>query len=491
MKRRSILISTAFIFFLLIINPSFAQESGFKQAEKVHFIRYSVDNRNLVISVEHHAGWGYKMLKLRFPHRLVLDVSFKEGFPEDFESKEALPIFEQFDITSNHILQNVNAYIDEEGIRVTISSNYALQFQESYDDENKRLLITIPLFFTYETKTIVRPDIEYLDIFFADTTGPRKLHVIYIDLTSGHFRPTLVTANDFGKKLLSVDSMAQRCAAVCAVNGGFYSPDGNHQGLLIRGGILESYPNFDRPVFATTMDGKIHIGSLPFTGVLKSSNGRSIRFDAVDKKPGYGEVVLLTPGHPKRISENLVGSKIIISDYKVEKVTTDDVNNTKGRYILWSPALRDDFKAFQEGDEVELEFMLGMTGMEIESALGAGPMLVSNGEINVDRNGDFRNDVVLGRAPRTGIGLDKDGRLILVVLEGRNPLGSIGANLYEFAEIMKRYGAVVAMNLDGGSSSTLVIDGIRKNFVQGASKGITNAIAIIDSRPIGENGTIY
>lgn len=61
-------------------------------------------------------------------------------------------------------------------------------------------------------------------------------------------------------------------------------------------------------------------------------------------------------------------------------------------------------------------------------------------------------------APRTGVGLDVgQNRLILVVVDGRQPLYSHGATIKEFAEIMIHYGADIAMNLDGGGSTTLVM----------------------------------
>jgi exopolysaccharide biosynthesis protein len=63
-------------------------------------------------------------------------------------------------------------------------------------------------------------------------------------------------------------------------------------------------------------------------------------------------------------------------------------------------------------------------------------------------------------APRTAIGLDGSGqKLIIVVVDGRQPLYSQGATLAELAEIMMYYGADTAMNLDGGGSSTLVVQG--------------------------------
>ena len=61
-------------------------------------------------------------------------------------------------------------------------------------------------------------------------------------------------------------------------------------------------------------------------------------------------------------------------------------------------------------------------------------------------------------APRTAIGLDRSGtHLILFVADGRQPLYSQGATLHEMAQLMIYYGAVNAMNLDGGGSSTLVM----------------------------------
>ncbi len=61
-------------------------------------------------------------------------------------------------------------------------------------------------------------------------------------------------------------------------------------------------------------------------------------------------------------------------------------------------------------------------------------------------------------APRTGVGVDVgQNRLIIVVVDGRQPLYSHGATIKEFAEIMIYYGADIAMNLDGGGSSTLVM----------------------------------
>ena len=66
-----------------------------------------------------------------------------------------------------------------------------------------------------------------------------------------------------------------------------------------------------------------------------------------------------------------------------------------------------------------------------------------------------------GYAPRTAIGQTKDGKILLVVTDGRyiNGLNNIGASLQDLAQVMLHFGAITAANLDGGSSATMVYNG--------------------------------
>lgn len=80
-------------------------------------------------------------------------------------------------------------------------------------------------------------------------------------------------------------------------------------------------------------------------------------------------------------------------------------------------------------------------------------MLVLGGEII----SDLDNEVI---HPRTAIGINRNGRYIyLLVVDGRQPFYSAGATFQELAELLKGLGAHFAMALDGGGSSTLVIEG--------------------------------
>ena len=90
---------------------------------------------------------------------------------------------------------------------------------------------------------------------------------------------------------------------------------------------------------------------------------------------------------------------------------------------------------------------------KIFSAISGDRMLMLAGEIVPDLD----NSIV---HPRTAIGVNRNGRwLYLVVVDGRQPFYSTGATFQELAELLKESGAYFAMALDGGGSSTMVIEG--------------------------------
>jgi exopolysaccharide biosynthesis protein len=106
---------------------------------------------------------------------------------------------------------------------------------------------------------------------------------------------------------------------------------------------------------------------------------------------------------------------------------------------------------------------------DVRDALAAGPRLVAAGEVRVtlDEEGFF-GSYLREPHPRTAAGRTVDGALILMVVDGRQTR-SRGATLDELAELMLGVGAVDALNLDGGGSSTLVVNGTLVNRPSGGT----------------------
>ena len=109
---------------------------------------------------------------------------------------------------------------------------------------------------------------------------------------------------------------------------------------------------------------------------------------------------------------------------------------------------------------------------DIRDGVTFGPFLITNGESSIIKgNGGW------GTAPRTAIGQRKDGIVLFLVLDGRT-LQNPGAELSDLIEIMERYGAYTAANLDGGTSTALVVDGkIVNNPVNASGQNATRPIS--------------
>lgn len=88
----------------------------------------------------------------------------------------------------------------------------------------------------------------------------------------------------------------------------------------------------------------------------------------------------------------------------------------------------------------------------VEDAVEFGPFLIVNGEAaEIKGNGGW------GIAPRTVLAQRKDGIVLFVVIDGRQPGYSLGISMTELTKVLQRYKAHNAVNLDGGASSSLAI----------------------------------
>ncbi|MEV5840570.1 phosphodiester glycosidase family protein [Streptomyces sp. NPDC051985] len=113
-----------------------------------------------------------------------------------------------------------------------------------------------------------------------------------------------------------------------------------------------------------------------------------------------------------------------------------------------------------------------------DSVVSAAPTLVEDGRVHIDAAGEGTLDPLdlsFGfawsnvRQPRTLAGVDRHGRLLLVTVDGRQPGVSEGFTLAEAAAFMRSLGAVQALNLDGGGSTAMAVDGTLVNTTSDAT----------------------
>ena len=127
-------------------------------------------------------------------------------------------------------------------------------------------------------------------------------------------------------------------------------------------------------------------------------------------------------------------------------------------------------------------------------AIGGRVRLVKNGRVNevlekhhhAQKNhtpGKRQRDLALSYEPRTALGYNEQ-KLILIVADGRRAGYSTGLSLYRLASFLIELGATEAINLDGGSSSTFIVDRKVVNRPSGqGERDVLNAVFITADQP--------
>ena len=161
-----------------------------------------------------------------------------------------------------------------------------------------------------------------------------------------------------------------------------------------------------------------------------------------------------------------MGNKIvdIISDNEAIKIIPVG--------LMVSLPLDQKLKGVNVGDSAD--FII--KGLEnVIDAIEAGPMLVKNNKVAIDMATEGWNtensiatqaarlDYLDMRGPKMGVGISKEGDLILIAINGRLR-ESVGATHIDLANILKDHGALQGMGFDPGGSVTLVVDGRQLNI---------------------------
>lgn len=107
------------------------------------------------------------------------------------------------------------------------------------------------------------------------------------------------------------------------------------------------------------------------------------------------------------------------------------------------------------GFDNEDRMQIGSTSItkNLRDAVEFGPALIVDGEQLVKSSAGW------GLQPRSAIGQTDDKTVLMLVVDGRQPGHSLGCTVLDSTEIMLRYGATQAINLDGGSSSIMYYNG--------------------------------
>ena len=336
-----------------------------------------------------------------------------------------------------------------------------------------------------------------------------------------HFEVMLANGQVLGKE--TVRSMVNRRTqrgdrrVLVAVNGGFgvlgdmRGYGGVLENLHIQDGELITQPTDTEACFGVTESGEFLSTPVQMKANLQIGT-HTLPLGCINQRRLDGcQVTLYTPrlGESTRTNRRR-GSEVILSGlplpltpdythaYRVEKVSRDG-NSTipQDGAVLWiNTRLKNpSVSQFNTGADGTLTLTLSPPEWnQVRHAIGGRLRLLKDGKINETlaemhhaekrhTPGKRASVLNLSHEPRTALGYNAD-KLFLVVADGRQPKYSTGLTLYELASILLELGATEAINLDGGSSSTFVVDGEVVNKPSGQQeRDVLNAVFITADIP--------
>jgi hypothetical protein len=118
------------------------------------------------------------------------------------------------------------------------------------------------------------------------------------------------------------------------------------------------------------------------------------------------------------------------------------------------------FISKQGDDPISSFYTDGTTWALADDIVGGVPQLIRNGKIDITwQQEKAAKSFAEMRHPRTAVAKLKDGKFLMMTVDGRQPGVSVGMTLQELADYILSLGATDAMNLDGGGSTTMFLDG--------------------------------
>ena len=333
------------------------------------------------------------------------------------------------------------------------------------------------------------------------TSGPWVVHVLTVDHRA---RAEPVLANDVVVDRETLSSLSARHGALAAINGGYFvigtadGTPGDLAGTSILDGRLVS-ESVDGRTDLVLGGGRASVSAVSDVQWVTASDGATRILDGDNRKPGLiracggigGDLPTELPLHDITCTDpsELIRSTAIFGAPTEPGDGAEAVLDRHGVVVALreprgGPIPPDGSVLTGTGDAADWLRAHARPGGRIQVAtrllsergslasgvdvVNGGPRLLRRGHQAItaaaegfDHPGDpgFYYAFALRRNPRTIAGVTRDGRLVLVAVDGRAPGYSAGLSFLEEAAVMRALGARDAVNLDGGGSTTMTIRG--------------------------------
>ncbi len=299
--------------------------------------------------------------------------------------------------------------------------------------------------------------------FMQDELNGRQVQAHLLTVAAGsrfELRPFSAAGIYNGRGSLA--KQAKQQGMLAAINASYFDSDGWVIGNIKDNGSYMAADGQARSGYVAGSSGQQIVKDITYSGSVRLPDGRQLAIKGMNRARIANDLVLFNSYYAPSTKTNSWGREVKLKNGRVVAAgTAGNMTIEPGTVVLSGHGVNATALAsLKLGDHVALQQSMGNSVADAASlVISGGPLLVEQGRVNVRTAAEnIANDIAVGRAPRTALGLKKDGALLLLVVDGRSS-ESAGMTLAELAQYLLKLGAVDAVNFDGGGSSEMVING--------------------------------
>jgi hypothetical protein len=363
-----------------------------------------------------------------------------------------------------------------------------------------------------EFKT-VQPGVEYAEVTHKLGADPVRINLLRVDLTK--VRLDVHHAFDRAIGVETTSAIAKRHGAVAAINAGFFRLDrsdfaGDAAGVMLIDGNLYSESVNDRIAIVLENDKRgtsnIRFEHITAYARVYSSKLEMPEINGINRERRKGEMIMYTSVFGGTTRSSPGGTEITLTGCKKDRCEDFTLREAAGNSPIPAGGIVLSIDAEQTPEQLgfidRLKRLVDKRDRQftirhimrptdymapnlrkryaIDVTNGVG-QLVKNGKVDVTwQQEKASKSFAETRHPRTAVAKMRDGKFLMMTVDGRQPGVSVGMDLRELAEYLLSIGASDAMNLDGGGSTTMFLDGrvVNKPSDKEGERKVSDAIIV-------------
>ncbi len=295
-------------------------------------------------------------------------------------------------------------------------------------------------------------------VIYKVYAGKTRINLIDVNMSVSPLMVRPVPASSTFHALKDVHDHVRDSGAIAAINANYFKGNGTPLGTLMLDGEWLSGPLYSRVALGFTDGGYARIARVGLHGILHTSivGNESLWINNVNQPRSSGShCVLYTRRWGERVSLPYDGTLIAVdSSGEVIDSHPRSIAIPYGGFVL-ADSKKSAVAVLSRGDKVNVTWSITPKEWhDVTQAISGGPLLLKNGKIAFDLKGEKFPASWTGSkiTRRTACGITNDDHLLMATFEGPH-------TLYDVAKFFQRNNCSEALNLDGGGSTTMVVNG--------------------------------